>query len=150
MAFFLVIFLFTGFWWFYNVLDWHDDVYILTADSIIDVDQKPFIRLERRVAKLENILSLEHSREGIFGMLLNYGTVEINIGAEKFHFSTVRDPVQVQYEIFDRMNEVRSHKEEEQAIHERERVANWLAIYTKQLEELENLEKKPNEDDLSE
>jgi len=137
-------------WWLYRLIDWHNDLYILTSDTIIDIDQKPFIRTERRVAKLENILSLEHAREGFLGMMLNYGTVTINIGAEKFLFQKVSNPVEVQYEIFDRMNEVRRHKQEDEAINERDRVANWLAIFTKQLEELEDLEKKPKEDEVSE
>jgi hypothetical protein len=61
----------------------------------------------------------------------------------------VRDPAEVQYEISERKNAYRRRQDEQSAVRERERVANWLALYHKQAVELENLEKSTEEDGFS-
>jgi hypothetical protein len=144
-----LIFALSGFWWFYHYLDWRDDTYVLTYDDVIDIDRKPFSREEKRVASLGNILSLEHARVGVMGVLLNYGTVSINVGTEKLTFDNVVNPVQVQYEIFDRMYAFRRRKEENEAEKERDRVADWLIAYHQQVQRLEDLENDTGFDPFS-
>lgn len=139
-TFWILVLIFVSLWLLYRLVDWHDDIYVLTRDSIIDIEKKPLTREEKRVAKLENILSLENEREGLTGMLLDFGTVTINIGTEKFTFDKVKNPVQVQYEIFDRMNAHRSQKEKDSAARERDRMANILAIFHEQVGNSENNE----------
>ena len=34
-------------WWFYQYLDWHNDVYLITPDQVVDVNKKPLGREER-------------------------------------------------------------------------------------------------------
>jgi hypothetical protein len=147
--FWFVIFLVTGFWWLYNLLDWHDDIFILTLDKIIDVDKKPFLSAQKKEATLDRILSIEHSRVGLTGVILNFGTVIIKVGETPFTFDLVRDPAEVQYEISERKNAARRRQDEQSAVRERERVANWLALYHKQAVELEDLEKSAEEDGFS-
>lgn len=145
----LLILLVSGFWWFYQYLDWRNDVYILTLEKILDIERKPFTREEKKEASLANILSLENSRVGILGLLLNFGTVTINVGIEKLTFDYVLNPVQVQFEISDRMYALRRRKEEAEAFKERERIADWLMAYHKQIGRLEDFERKSNDDDIS-
>jgi hypothetical protein len=140
MTFWILVLIGVSLWLLYRLIDWHDDIYVLTRDSIIDIEKKPLTREEKRVAKLENILSLENEREGLTGVLLDFGTVTINIGTEKFTFDKVKNPVQVQYEIFDRMNAQRNQKEKESAARERDRMANILAIFHEQVGNSENNE----------
>jgi hypothetical protein len=118
--------------WIYQFLDWRNDVYIVSGEKIFDIERKPLGRENKKSALLESILSLEHNRVGMIGLLLNYGTVTINIGTEKFQFFNVHNPAQVQNEIFERMTAQQERLEEYQASKERERVADWLAIYHKQ------------------
>ena len=91
----------------------------------------------------------ENSRVGILGLLLNFGTVTINVGIEKLTFDYVLNPVQVQFEISDRMYALRRRKEEAEAFKERERIADWLMAYHKQIGRLEDFERKSNDDDIS-
>ena len=121
-------------WWLYQYVDWRNDIYVVTLDSILDIERKPLSREEKRSAPLENILSLEHTRVGILGLLLNFGTVIINIGTEKFDFYGVYNPAEVQYEIFDRMLALRQRKEEAGARKERERIVEMLTAYHKQVD----------------
>lgn len=123
-------------WWLYNYIDWRNDVYVLTLESVLDIERKPLAREDKKAAPLSNILSLEHTREGILGILFNYGTVTINVGTTQLTFDTVVNPAQVQYEIFDRMYALRRRNEEAAAQKERERLADWLVTYHRQAEKL--------------
>jgi hypothetical protein len=138
-----------GIWWLYQYVDWRNDIYVLTLDKIFDIERKPLTREDKREASLANILSLENARIGLTGLILNYGTVTINVGNEKLTFDYVFNPVQVQYEISDRMYAFRKRKEEEEAARDRERVADWLMAYHRQLNQLENDENSAREQDIS-
>jgi hypothetical protein len=115
----------------------------------LDIERKPLSREDKKSAPLANILSLEHTRVGILGLLFNYGTVIINIGAVQFTFNDVYNPSQVQYEIFDRMNAQRQRKEEAEARKERERLVDNLATYHRQIERLEEIENESDWDIFS-
>jgi hypothetical protein len=86
---------------------------------------------------------------GLTGILLNYGTVIIKVGETPFTFDLVRNPAEVQYEISERKNAYHRRHEEALSIKEREKYANWMALYYKQAIELENLEKSTNENRFS-
>lgn len=118
----------------YHYIDWLNDIYVVTPDYIYDIERKPLGREDKKSAQLENILSLEHCRVGIFGLLLNYGNVSINVGTEKFTFYGVYNPSGVQSEIFTRMSAQQKRRQELEAARDRDRVADWIAIYHKQAE----------------
>lgn len=136
---FLIFIVAFGFW-LYQVVDWHNDIFVLTPDSVIDIEKKPLTREEKRVASLDNILSVEHTRKGFIALLLNFGTVVMNIGTEKFTFDMVYQPVQVQYAITDRILSRRRRKQEEEEARRREEMAEWFAMYHRQLPDLEHPE----------
>jgi hypothetical protein len=136
-------------WAGYHYVDWRNDVYVVTQDTILDIERKPLSREEKKSAPLANILSLEHNRIGIIGLLFNFGNVIVNIGVEKFDFYGVYNPAQVQYEISDRMYAQRRRKEEADAAKERERLVGWLAMYHRQVEKLEEIETESDWDIFS-
>lgn len=119
----------------YEYLDWSNDIYRVTPDHIIDVDRKPFGREQLNSAPLDNILSMEHERRGVLGLMLNFGPVRIRIGSTTFVFEDVSDPAQVQNEIFRRMEVLRRRKAQAEAEKERRRMAEWLAVYHRNVEE---------------
>ncbi len=116
-------------WFLYEYLDWRNDIYQVTPDQIIDVDKKPLGKEERRAAPLENILSIEYQRLGIMGLLLNFGTVYITVGASRFCFDYVYNPSQVQQDIFRRMNERIEIRKRVDAVTQRERLSDWITVY---------------------
>jgi hypothetical protein len=136
-------------WAGYHYADWRNDVYVVTQDAILDIERKPLSKEEKKSAPLANILSLEHTRKGILGLLLNFGNVIVNIGVEKFDFYGVYNPAQVQYEISDRMYAQRRRKEEADAAKERERLVGWLAMYHRQVDKLEDIETEADWDVFS-
>jgi hypothetical protein len=123
-------------WGFYHFWDWQNDIYKVTSDHIVDVEKKPLGKEETKSAPLENILSLNHERNGILGILLNFGTVNANVGTTVFNFVGVYDPAQVQQDIFRHMDARKSAKEKAEADQERERMAEWLASYHRSAAEL--------------
>jgi hypothetical protein len=123
-------------WWVYKYWDWRDDRYELTRTSITDLDRTPLGRENRQTAPLESILSLEHERIGILGIMLNFGTVAINVGDKTYEFEGVHNPAQVRQEISDRQQSRRKHLEREQIIRDEERQLEWLARYHRNAREL--------------
>ena len=131
-------------WWFYDYVDWANDVYKITPDQVIDIYKKPLGKEKRKSAQLENIMSTSSERRGIVGLLLNYGTVNIKVGVEVFDFTDVFDPPQVEQDIIRRMLLRRNKKVETERVAEAERMGNWLANYHQISSELDNNEQSTN------
>ena len=112
-------------WWFYQYLDWYNDVYVITSDQLVDISRKPLGQEERRSAPLKNIQTVEYRRNGLIGLIFNYGTVHIQIGNEELSFDNVYHPSAIQREIYacyaaynDRLK-----------MTEQQRLADWIAAY---------------------
>lgn len=117
------------YWLVYRYIDWRDDMFQLTPSQVIDIDRKPFGRESRRTAPLENILSIEYERRGIFPMLFNYGTVYITVGNTQLTFNDVSHPADVQQQIFTRMGVHAEELRQREIAEERECMAEWLKVY---------------------
>ncbi|MCC7130414.1 MAG: hypothetical protein B6D39_12685 [Anaerolineae bacterium UTCFX2] len=116
-------------WISYHYLDWLNDIYQVTDRSIFDIEKKPLGTETRKVAPLDNILSLGNVRPGFIGYLLNVGSVMINVGETKFTFYYVHEPARVQQDIFNRMNALKVQKQREEIARERERILKLIEIY---------------------
>jgi CRP-like cAMP-binding protein len=121
--------------WIYEYVDWSNDIYQVTADQIIDINRKPFGDEDRKAAPLENILSTEYKRIGFIGMLFNFGTVFVMVGGAQFNFQDVADPPTVQQDIVRRQQVRMQKKRDAETAGERERLAEWLAMYHRTVEE---------------
>ncbi|MBI3740052.1 MAG: cyclic nucleotide-binding domain-containing protein [Chloroflexi bacterium] len=127
----------------YQYLDWSNDIFQVTDDQIIDIDKKPFGTEERKAAPLENILATASERLGILGHIFNYGTVYITVGGSKLAFEDVYNPAAVQQDIDDRRIARKSKQEEGRAAAERERMADWLASYHENIQDIEGELRQP-------
>ena len=144
---FIVIVLFGGI--AYQYIDWANDIYQVTPEEIIDINRKPLGTEDRRAAALENILSTEYKRRGLMGILFNFGTVYIMVGTEQYDFEDVLDPPTVQQDIIRRQQGRLQKKREMDTSAERERMADWLAMYHRTMEEVKN-DKDQSETPVSE
>jgi len=116
-------------WWFYQYLNWQNDIFQVTPEQVIDIDKTPLGSEERRVAPLENILSTEYKRIGLSQVILNYGNVYITVGGAQIVFNDVSDPPTVQQDIDQRRIAIISQKKAAETRAERERLADWFAAY---------------------
>lgn len=124
-------------WWLYNYLDWRNDIYRVTADRVIDSERRPLGTEITKSAPLENILSMDYERIGLLGVVLNYGNVLINVGAEsKFVFYGIHNPARAQSDIFNHIMALRRRKQLAEAKQEWDRVSDWLAAYHRLSEEM--------------
>lgn len=112
-------------WWIYRYIDWHNDVYIITSDQLVDMNRKPLGHEEKRSAPLKNIQTVEYKRNGLIGLLLNYGTVRIQIGNEELTFDNVYKPSSVQREVYAKF----AAYNEKLKRNEQERLADWIQTY---------------------
>lgn len=132
-------------WLIYEIADWSNDKFEVTAEQIIDLDKKPFGTETRNAAQLDSILGTEYKRIGILGNLFNYGTVYITVGGSKFAFEDVMDPPAVQSDIDRRRMARTAKKKEAEVATERERMAEWLATYHNSAEDFRKEVEKKNQ-----
>jgi hypothetical protein len=148
----LLLFIFIFSWWYYQYLDWSNDIFKVTPDQIMDINKKPLGEVTSDIASLDNILHLEYERSGILQVLFNYGNVYITIGGGKdMTFEDLYNPSAVQDDIERRRLERITKKEQEAVKQERERMVDWFAAYfgntmTPQEVEEPRIESKENEE----
>lgn len=118
-----------AFWWLYVYEDWHNDVYVVTDEQILDVEQKPFKKEVKRSAPLANIINIEYKRLGFLGMLFNYGTVYIRVGDQNLTFDGVYNPAEVQREIFHRLAKRKQMEKQIQIDSEKKNILDWIEAY---------------------
>ncbi len=131
IGFCLLLGFFAWLWWIYQYVDWHNDVYIITNDQIVDVYRKPLAEEDRRAAPLKNIQSIEYKRKNIFGIIFNFGTVFIRVGDQDFTFDNVSNPSEVQRELFQRFMLFNQREKQAAADAERQRIGDWMEAYHK-------------------
>jgi CRP-like cAMP-binding protein len=148
--FFLAAFVYMLYRLVYQYLDWSNDIYQVTEDQIIDIDRKPFGTEDRKAAPLENILATESKRSGILGYLFNFGSVYITVGGSRLEYDGVYNPAGVQQDIDDRRLARRAKQEEARAAAERERMADWLASYHENIQEIEAELRQPKDETKNE
>jgi len=127
----------------YAFADWANDRFQITDKQVIDLDRKPFGRETKRSALLENILSLDYSRENIIQRLFDFGTVAINVGDIELNFEHVAQPISVQNEVFERYNAVIKDNELAESRRRRDDMVEFLAAYHEESSD----EIKPLDDD---
>ncbi len=142
----LVLFVMVFSWWYYEYINWSNDIFQVTPDQILDINKTPLGEVTSDIAALDNILHLEYERRGIMQILFNYGNVYITIGGGKdMTFENVFNPSAVQDDIERRRLERITKKEQESVRAERERMADWFAAYHRSTGDLplaEDQEKK--------
>jgi uncharacterized membrane protein YdbT with pleckstrin-like domain len=116
-------------WSAYCFADWRNDVYIITEDQLIDIDRRPFGIEEKRAAPINNVQSIRYKRNGIFGMLLNFGTVYIRIGDEEFTFDNVHRPAEVQEVLFSAKEHFHQMEEDAEKYAQRKKAVDWIDSY---------------------
>jgi membrane protein YdbS with pleckstrin-like domain len=120
-------------WSIYNTWDWRNDYFMITPEQIVDVYRKPVGVDERRAAPIRNIQTIEYKKQGVFGLLFNFGTVFIRVGDVEFTFDYVPNPSYVQQEIFSQFRKLKDKEKKDSMQLNGERLAHWMDAYHKVL-----------------
>lgn len=116
-------------WWLYEYMDWHNDIYMVTGEQILDIIKKPLGAENKKAAPLANILGLKYERPGLVSRLLNFGDVVAIIPGAEFRFSGVFDPLSVQNDIYRRIEAFNARKTQAEAAKRNEEIAEWIEMY---------------------
>ncbi len=122
----------TGFWLWWEVTDYRNDVYILTDDRVIDIEMKPLgLDSKRREGGLERVQNVVAQQHGIWAKVFGYGDVVISTAAsdEGFTFIMVPRPQIVQSEIFQKLNQFRVRDERRRAAQRQQELIEALSVY---------------------
>ena len=128
----LVLWLVSLVWLWWRVVDWSNDLYVLTDSLIIDIESKPlFLSEERRQATLDMIQNVTLHQEGVFATMFNYGDVVIHTAgvSGEFTFAGVSDPTRVQREVFRRVDVHREEKQRRERLGEQAEISEWFGVY---------------------
>ncbi len=126
-----IVLLFLVPWWLWVFEDWQNEVYQVTPSRIVDVERLPFgLREERREASLGMIQNVNLRVPSVIGRLLGYGSVTIETaGAGAFTFDHVKNPQEVQAEIFRRMASFEERQRQQEAERRRDELLDWFTVY---------------------
>jgi uncharacterized membrane protein YdbT with pleckstrin-like domain len=133
----LLLYVIDFLWMVYVYLDWSNDIYRLTPEQILDIERKPLGQESKKSAPLESILSIEHERENLLGILLNFGPVIINVGETKFIFHGVYNPDLVHQDIADYRAALLRKKREKEHEQKRQEMVDWLITYHDEAERMD-------------
>jgi hypothetical protein len=117
-------------WWVYE--DYHNDLYVVTDEKIIDIERKPLgLDYKRREGSLEKIQSVDSKQRGVVQALLDYGTVVIRTAAtdEGYDFINVPNPKHVQQVVFQKLDAQRERKAAQEAVNRQQSVVETLQVY---------------------
>ncbi|MGC9361090.1 MAG: PH domain-containing protein [Anaerolineae bacterium] len=120
-------------WLVWKLLDWANDVYVVTSDRIIHIERRPLLFSEkRREASLSMIQHVSLRIPHMLANLLNYGDVLVETaGPGEFAFRRVARPREVQREIFRRIEAHREEQRERDAARQRAELTEWFDVFQK-------------------
>jgi hypothetical protein len=115
-------------WWLFE--DWRNDLYIVTATRIIDLQRVPFLLQEtRKESGLDKVQTLEASVPTPWARLWRYGNVTIRVPGTAYEFKDVQFPHAVQREISKRVDQFKRRQAENEARGRRAELSDWFAVY---------------------
>ncbi|MEP7356341.1 MAG: PH domain-containing protein, partial [Anaerolineales bacterium] len=123
-------------WWLYEFIDWKNDIYMVTADQIFDINKKPLGAEVKKSAPFTSVNSLRYERPGLLGVMLNFGNVVATVPGAEFRFDGVFDPVGVQNDVYRRIEAQKAKKQAGEDARLREEMVNWLEDYHNERERL--------------
>jgi uncharacterized membrane protein YdbT with pleckstrin-like domain len=112
-------------WLVLILVNWYNDLYILTPDHVIDIEKVPFISEHRREASLSMIQDVSYVQPSFLHKLLDFGNLRLETAgtAGEFTFDSVPHPQGVQQQIFERVGAFRRRAQEEEAQKKRGEIA---------------------------
>lgn len=86
ILFISIYYLYVWLFAFYSFVDYYLDIWIVTSERIINIEQKGLFAREVSEQRLYRIQDVTSELKGFFPTILNYGTVYIQTASETPHF----------------------------------------------------------------
>jgi uncharacterized membrane protein YdbT with pleckstrin-like domain len=120
------------FWVWWEWTDWRNDEYIVTDSMILDITKKPlFFDEVRKEAPLDMIQNVSLEKPGFWSAVLNYGNVLIQTAGPQgsLNFAGVHRPIEVQREIFRRLEAYREDRQRRERQQRKDELATWFEVH---------------------
>ncbi|PJF48108.1 MAG: hypothetical protein D6709_06975 [Chloroflexi bacterium] len=121
------------FWWVWQYEDWRNDLYMLTAERLIEYKRSPFglLGVSQRTASLANVQNVTAVTKGLVDNLFNVGDVVVRTGGvdNELNFARVWNPRSVQRELVMRLEAYRAAQRDKEAARRRREFIEWIGIY---------------------
>ncbi|MDQ4076393.1 MAG: cyclic nucleotide-binding domain-containing protein, partial [Chloroflexota bacterium] len=120
-------------WWIYE--DWRNDLYILTPETIVDQEQRPFgFNKEVRRASLDMIQDTRYVQPNPLMVCFDVGNVLIQTAGQEglFTFNWVKDPRAIQHDIFRYIQARQAERERNEAARISQELFEYLKIYNEE------------------
>jgi len=123
-----------GIWIIFELIDWRNDLYILTNDRVIDIEKKPFVMEHRREANLSAIQDVKFEQPTFTAKVLDFGNVRLQTAGKlgEFTFDNVPHPKDVQATIMERLSDFRLRRHHEEREKRRAEIISILEEYLSQ------------------
>lgn len=94
---FIIIFFYTAF------LDYYLDLWIVTDERILDIDQEGVFMRKVSELPLHRIQDVHVEVKGVFATLFNFGTIEVQTAGteQRFEFAGIPDPQRVSRQVLE-------------------------------------------------
>ncbi len=129
----------TNFGWFlWQFLDWRNDTYQLTNRYVLDIDRMPIGFRESRVqAELGNIQNVSSDKPGLFAVLFNFGSVQIETAGAQSNlvFENVSNPNRIKSDIFQKLEAYRAKQKAAEAGRRQQEYGMLIDVYRQAVEQ---------------
>lgn len=132
VAIWFIVFTLVCFWIWYQYEDWRNDIYLVTAERILDIERSPFRLNERTVeTTLDRVQNVSYNKPNLLANLFNFGDLIIETagGQGQLIFKSVSNPQAASQEIFRRRTASHEQQEQEQLSRERSEFLDWFMEY---------------------
>ncbi len=119
-------------WFFWNYIDYRNDIYVVTDDRIMDIEMKPLgLFAKRREGGLDRVQNVVFVQNGLIANILNYGDVVISTAAadEGYTFLMVPNPKLVQATVFQKLDAFRARQEQKRTTDRQRELIEGLEVY---------------------
>ena len=121
-----------GFWLWFRLEDWKNDIYVITDNALLDIEKRPLrLREESKKASLGVVQDVSYTVPHPIAELFNFGHVYIETAGPtgRLTFHWVSNPRGVQREIFRRMEAFQARQRQQEAARRREELVQWFGLY---------------------
>jgi CRP-like cAMP-binding protein/membrane protein YdbS with pleckstrin-like domain len=128
----LLLFVLSAGWLAWQYIDYHNDIYVVTDEKIIDIERKPLGLAEKRLeGSLERVQNVVAVQKGFWAMIFSYGDVLISTAAagEGYTFNMVPNPKLVQSVVFQKLDALRTKQEMQRSRERQQELVEGLEVY---------------------
>ena len=137
---FILLIMLEALWLWYRYEDWHNDQYIVEAQTITRIHRRPlWLEDEQSTILIRNIQGVNVSVRGIWQKAFNYGTVTIQTAADdnnpedgtggETRLPFIYQPHLLQEDILRRQRRGDEGSAQNESDRMAEQIARWLAVY---------------------